>query len=102
MVHRSVTIHLERVFVELTDGCDTFECGSTSVRGAIGEIDQRHPGFADAMLTSTGKLRSHVELYHEKPANHRFQGHFLHSITVDEKLPPGSSVHIELQQAQGG
>lgn len=59
----SVRVRIPTVFRKLTAGESSVEVAPGTLRGLIGELEDRYPGFSSQLLTEHGELHRFVNVY---------------------------------------
>lgn len=59
----AVVVRIPTVFRKFTDGESTIELESGTVRDLVGQLEARHPGLGEQLLTAEGELHRFVNVY---------------------------------------
>jgi sulfur-carrier protein len=59
----SVTVRLPGALRDATGGQTKIEATGRTLADVIGDIERRHPGFADRVLDDEGRIRTYVNVY---------------------------------------
>lgn len=59
----AVVVRIPTVFRKFTDGESTIELESGTVRDLVGQLEARHPGLGEQLLTPEGELHRFVNVY---------------------------------------
>ncbi len=90
----SVTVRLPGALRDATGGQTKIEATGRTLADVIGDIERRHPGFADRVLDDDGRLRTYVNVYiGENDARERGG--------TDAVVPEGSEVMVIPAMAGG-
>jgi sulfur-carrier protein len=59
----SVTVRLPGALRDATGGQTKIEATGRTLADVIGDIERRHPGFAERVLDDDGRIRTYVNVY---------------------------------------
>ncbi len=59
----AVVVRIPTVFRKFTDGRSTVEVESGTMRDIVDQLEARHPGIGEQLLTSDGDLHRFVNVY---------------------------------------
>jgi sulfur-carrier protein len=90
----SITVHVPGVLRAYCDGAANLSLSAPSVRGALEQLERRHPGLYRSVCDETGAVRRHVNLFVNTSNVRDREG-------LDTALVPGDVVTI-LPAVSGG
>lgn len=90
----NVTIHVPAVLRECCQGASVLAVAAASVRGALEELERRHPSLHRSICDETGSVRRHVGLFVNTSHVRDREG-------IDTALVPGDVLTI-LPAVSGG
>ena len=59
----TVTVHISGLLRAYCDGVSELSLSAASVRGALDEIERRHPSLYRSVCDETGSVRRHVNVF---------------------------------------
>ena len=90
----AVTVRLPGALRDATGGQTKIEASGRTLADVIGDIERRHPGFAERVLDDDGRIRTYVNVYIGED-DARDQG------GTDAVVPEGSEVMVIPAMAGG-
>lgn len=90
----SVTVRLPGALRDATGGQTKIEATGRTLADVIGDIERRHPGFADRVLDDHGRIRTYVNVYIGEDDARERGG-------TDAVVPEGSEVMVIPAMAGG-
>jgi len=90
----SITVLVPGVLRSCCDGSAEITLSATSIRSALGQIEQRHPALYRSICDETGAVRRHVNLFVNRAHIRDRQG-------METELAGGDVIWV-LQAVSGG
>ena len=93
-----ITMRVGRILQQFVGDQAKLDVKANSIREVVEEVDRRYPGFRQEILTTTGHIRSHIDLRVKEGSRYRTSP----VEDLDERLPDSTIIQIALQEHDGG
>ena len=80
-----VSIRIPTPLRNLTSNADEVQVEGATLRAALDDLEQRHPGFKERMLNDKGALRPYINVFHNDE-DVRFAGGLDTELSAGDKL----------------